>query len=204
MTTTKAFIFDLDGVIIDSENGWDKYEGSLPGHSLGQSIKSSFHSARKLNPSLTWKDYFRQLNQWAQKIYQQTPITTGADDLLAKLIDQHYRLGLVSGSTAQWIAWVQQRLKHQILLTISLHERPDLKPKPAPDGYLAAIKQLEVKPGNTIILEDSQAGIDSAKSAGAFTICLTQHHPKNYHPAGADLYVKNIPELLTYLDSVEV
>ena len=85
-----------------------------------------------------------------------------------------------------------------------VHDRPEIKPNPAPDGYLKAMKQLEVKPENTMILEDSQLGIDSAKAAGAFAICLTELHPQNYHPAGADLYVKNIPELLTYLDSVEV
>ncbi|OIN88997.1 hypothetical protein COW80_02335 [Candidatus Beckwithbacteria bacterium CG22_combo_CG10-13_8_21_14_all_01_47_9] len=200
----KAFIFDLDGVIIDSETWWDKIEGALPGHSLGQSINSAFHSAQTLDPKLTWEIYFNRLNRWAQKIYRQAPITPAIDDLLTKLIDQHYRLGLVSGSTTRWISLVIARLKSPIPVIISLHDRSEIKPKPAPDGYLTAIKQLKVKPGNTIILEDSQTGIDSAKSAGAFTICLTEHHHKNYHPSDADLYVKNIPELLMYLDSVQV
>ena len=39
-------------------------------------------------------------------------------------------------------------------------------------------------------------GLDSAKATGAYVVCLTQHHPKNYHPVGADLYVKNIKELM--------
>lgn len=91
------------------------------------------------------------------------------------------------------------RLKQPITVTISLHEHPGFRPKPAPDGYLAVMKQLQVKPENTIILEDSQLGIDSARAAGTFVICTTEFHPPNYHPAGADLYVANLAELLQQL-----
>lgn len=200
--TNKAFIFDLDGVIIDSETWWDKIEGALPGHSLGQSINSSFKAAATLNPSLTWKTYFNQLNRYAQKIYTQAPLTKNIDQLISWLINHRYQLGLVSGSTTRWIKLVMARLKSPIPTIISLHDQPELKPKPTPDGYLAAMKKLKVEPSNTIILEDSQMGIDSAKAAGAFVICFSQLHPKNYHPHGADLYVKNLPELLDYLDSI--
>lgn len=202
--TNKAFIFDMDGVIINSETGWDKIEEALPCHSLGQSINSGFINARKIDPSLSWKNYFNQLNRHAKKIYAQAALAKNIDKLIDRLINNRYRLGLVSGSTSKWVGTVMARLKQPIPLRISLHEHPELKPKPAPDGYLEAMRQLQVKPKNTIILEDSQLGIDSAKAAGAYTICLTEHHPKNYHPTGADLYVKNLKELLVYLDSIQL
>lgn len=199
-----AFIFDLDGVIIDSENWWDKIEGSLPGHNLGQSINSSFSAAKIINPKLTFNNYLDQLNRWAKEIYTQAPLAKNIDQLLTWLIKNQYKLAIVSGSTTAWIKTVLSRLHHPIPLIISLHDHPEYKPKPAPDGYLEAMKQLRVEPKNTLILEDSQLGIDSAKASGAFTICLTEHHPKNYSPPGADLYVKNIKELLVYLDSVQL
>lgn len=202
----KAFIFDLDGVIIDSETWWDKLWLSKfkTGLSIGHSIKSEFQAFKQQNPRLSWNQFFAKLNQVADKIYPRAPLTPSVNQLLGKLINNNYRLGLVSGSTTSWITTVMARLKYPIATIISLHEHPELKPKPAPDGYLAVMKQLGVKAKESIILEDSQMGLDSAKASGAFTICLTQHHPKNYHPAGADLYVDNIRELLSYLNSIQI
>lgn len=201
--TNKAFIFDLDGVIIDSETWWDKVEGALPSHSLGQSINSAFASAHKLNPSLTWETYFIQLNHYAETIYTQAPLTNGINELLEKLIKNKYHLAIVSGSTNAWIRTVLKRLDWPFEVIISLHDHPEIKPKPAPDGYLEAMKQLHTEPKHTLVLEDSQLGIDSAKAAGVFTVCLTELHPQNYHPQRADLYVKNIKELLIYLNTLQ-
>lgn len=194
--TNKAFIFDLDGVMIDSETWWG-------GQSLGQTINSHYQQLKKTQPKLLWDKYFLKLNQKAKIIYNQAPLTPGIDDLLAKLIKNNYRLALVSGSTQQWIDYVVMRLKFPIKLTLSLQDRQDLQPKPAPDGYLETMKKLGAKPKNTIILEDSQMGLDSAKASGAFVICLTEHHPKDYHPEGADLYVKSLKELELRLASIE-
>ncbi len=198
----KAFVFDLDGVIINSENWWEKTHQA--GHSLGQSIDASYQAAKKADSRLTWKGYFSKLNAQAETIYRQAPITPNIDDLINKLITDHFRLAVVSGSTQKWIGYTLERLKQPIKTVISVHDRKDLKVKPAPDGYLEAMKLLQVKPEKTIILEDSNLGIKAGKAAGAFVICLTELHPKNYHPQGADLYVKNLKELLTQLDSIQI
>ena len=192
---TKAFIFDLDGVIIDSENAWDKLYSQTPGQSLGQSIKSSYQNAKKSHPQLSWTTYFSTLNSQAKIIYNQAALTPGINQLLKKLVKDNYQLAVVSGSTEKWIKYVLKRLNYPIKMIISLHDHPRLKPKPAPDGYLAAIKQLQVKPENTLILEDSNTGVQSAKAAGAYVICLTQHWPKNYSAPGADKYIKNLTEI---------
>lgn len=144
-----------------------------------------------------------KMNRLAEKIYSQAALTPGVNQLLDQLVHDGYRLGLVSGSAPAWIQLVLKRLPQTFAAVLSLHDHPRCRSKPAPDGYLAVMKQLQVKPENAIILEDSQLGIDSAKAAGALVICTTEFHPKNYRPTGADLYVKNIQELLTKLDSVK-
>jgi len=63
---------------------------------------------------------------------------------------------------------------------VTLHDRPDLAPKPAPDGYIAAMKNLNVKAKNTLVLEDSNAGIASAKAAGAYTVAFRQNLVEGY------------------------
>ena len=205
MPSNKAFIFDMDGVIIDSETWWDKlwfYQLRKP--SLGYSIRSNYQDFKKLNPRLTWKEFFAKMNQQAKIIYCQAPLTPGINQLLRKLVKDKYKIGLVSGSTSNWIKYVQERLEYPIPVSLSLHDHPKLRTKPVPDGYLAVMKQLGVKAKETIILEDSQMGLDSAKASGAYVICLTEHHPKNYHPQGANLYVKSLRELLIYLDSIQL
>ncbi|MBU2052022.1 HAD family phosphatase [Patescibacteria group bacterium] len=204
MPDNKAFIFDLDGVIIDSETWWDRLHFKKEGHSLGQTISSAFAEAKLTNPGLSWEKYLAKLNRVAKTIYHQAPLAPGINELLKFLIKHDYRLGLVSGSTQKWIDYVRQRLLWPIANTISLEDRQDLKPKPSPDGYLTMIKTLKVKPENTLILEDTDMGIKSAKAAGALTICLTRFHPQNYRPEGADLYVKSLKELLIYLNPIKL
>jgi HAD superfamily hydrolase (TIGR01509 family) len=200
----KAFIFDMDGVIIDSETWWDKLYFQEAGHSLGRTIGVVFEEEKKTNPSLSWDKFYAHLDAKAKIIYARAPVTPGIDKLIAKLKKNSYGLGLVSGSPQSWIDVVTKRLAAPINLSISLQDRTDLRPKPAPDGYAEAMKKLKVKPENTLILEDTDMGITSAKSAGAKVICLTQFHPQNYHPQGADWYVKDIKELLVYLDSIQL
>lgn len=196
----KAFIFDLDGVIIDSETWWDKlWVTKLKlGPSMGHTINSEFQALKQHNPKLSWGQYFAKLNKIADKIYRQAPLTPNINQLLTRLVKDKYLLGLVSASTQQWINYVLKRLNYPLDITISLHDRPDLKPKPAPDAYLQAMQQLQVKPQNTIILEDSHYGVQSAKASGAYTICLTEHWPKNYSAPGADRYIKTLSELNLY------
>lgn len=200
----RAFIFDLDGVLIDSENWWDKLYFKKAGHSLGQTIGSAFNQAKKTDPGLSWDEYFTELNRLAKTIYGRAPLAPGINRLINYLLSHRYRLALVSGSTQKWINEVISRLRQPINLTLSLQDRPELKPKPDPDGYLEAMHRLRVSPKNTTILEDTDMGIKSGKAAGAKVVCLTLFHPQNYRPAGADLYVKNIAELLVYLDSVKI
>ncbi|HSW88764.1 MAG TPA: HAD family hydrolase, partial [Candidatus Saccharimonadales bacterium] len=81
----------------------------------------------------------------------------------------------------------------------SLDKRSDLPHKPAPDGYLEAIRMLGSTPQSTIILEDSNAGIASAKAAGAFVIGLRENLVEGQSQNGADIYADNINEVISII-----
>jgi HAD superfamily hydrolase (TIGR01509 family) len=207
----KAFIFDMDGVIINSEPIWKEYEKKfLPklfGQTLfkklqsimrGRSINAVYEEALKLGLKLKKEVYDWEYEKTSKLVYNQAKLTPGIEDLIDELDNKGFKIAIVSSSNQSWIDLVLNRLSNQtkISYTVSVNDREYLKGKPAPDGYLDAMQKLKVTPQNTTILEDSQTGIDAAKASGAFTICLKTNLPEGYHPKGADLYVDGLGELL--------
>ena len=141
----------------------------------------------------------------AQYIYSLSTPTNDINKLLQQLSDLGFKIGLVTGSRPLWIEDVMKRIKNRNLFeyTISLAERTDLRPKPYPDGYIEAMSALGSTPEKTIILEDSNNGIASAKASGAFTICLREHLSPEHISKGADMYIENVKTLLTFLDEID-
>ena len=206
----KAFIFDLDGVLIDGEPLWEKAKKEIfvdlfgkeiyikMRPSVGISMEGIYERAVQLGAKVTQQQVFKAFEKYALAIYSTTPITEGINNLGHLLIHKKYAIGIVSSSPKHWMNLVINRLsfKNDISIVISLKERGDLKQKPAPDGYLEAIKQLRATPSTTLILEDSNGGIASAKAAGAHVIGLRQNLIPGYVQEGADMYVDTVDEVI--------
>jgi len=213
----KAFIFDMDGVIIDSEAVWGKYEQdfliNLVGQKIVDKIKDQllgsttyviYDLVKKYGGTISKEKFLREYDNQAMKIYAMSTPTNDINKLLRKLSDLGFKIGLVTASHANWIDEVLKKIRNRDLFeyTLSLADRTDLQTKPAPDGYLEAMKVLGSTPEKTIILEDSNKGIAAAKASGAFTICLREHLANDYQSVGADMYIENLKTLLTFLDEI--
>lgn len=213
----KAFIFDMDGVIVNSETVWKKREKrfltELLGDSVYKKIKysilgSTTHSIYELackNGLKIEKDLFiEKFDQQALSVYQESELTKNIDALLSELKLLNFKVGLVTASSKLWIEQVMPKIKNKEIFEciLSLAQREDLKPKPHPDGYLEAIRILKSTPDKTIILEDSHRGVSAAKASGAFTICLTEHVLEEDIPGGADRYVKTVKELISQIKAL--
>ncbi len=205
----KAFIFDMDGVIINSEPVWERYEQKflpkllgkdiylkIKDQILGNSVSAIYTAASEYGLKITKKEFERIFDQYAKLVYKEAKITDWIPELFNKLISMNFKLGLVSSSRQNWIDLVIKKLNGKKLFQFVMSLDGDtVKPKPYPDGYLKAITKLNSKPSLAIIIEDSQRGIQAAKSSGAFVICLKENLPENYLPKGADIYVNSIKEL---------
>lgn len=206
----KAFIFDMDGVIIDSEKAWEKYASDFEeklfgkelskkiGDTIGVSVNSLYDKAKALGFKMQREEFQSIFDKTAFRMYDMANITAGIDALADFLIRNNFKLGLVSSSATSWISKVLQRLSFadKFESIISLNERFDLKPKPNPDGYIETIKNLEAQPSSTIILEDSNSGIAAAKASGAFVIAFTQNLIDDYEQVEADSKADNIEEVI--------
>ncbi len=206
----RAFIFDVDGVLVNNESMWEEAKKEIYVKNFGQEIFEKLGSTLGLDMEAIYKKavahgsnvskdkLFETFFKYAIDIYQNAPLTPGIQELGNTLIKLGYKLGIVFASPKKWVDVVVNRLefKEHLDVIISLHERSDLLHKPAPDGYIDSINKLGGTPKSTIILEDSNAGIASAKAAGAYTIGLQQNLVQGYKQQGADIYVKNIEEVI--------
>lgn len=213
----KAFIFDMDGVIVDSESVWPQYEqkffdGLLGKNTyvkvkdqiLGATLNEIYEILCNYGLIMSKKDYIRTYDTYAKKVYATAKITQDLEKLLEQLISLDFKLGIVSSSRKNWINIVLKRLKSKrgFQCVLSLNDE-NIRPKPFPDGYKKAIETLKSLPKFSIVLEDTNRGIKSAKASGAFTICLKENLPKNYKPLGADMYVETIKGLIDKLSSTK-
>lgn len=214
----KAFIFDMDGVIINSEAVWAKYEKDfliemvgqeifekIKDHTIGSTTSVIYDLAYKAGLNMEKKEFLKRYDEQAKIIYSLSAPTNDINKLLQKLKDLNFRIGLVSASFPEWIEIVLEKIRNNHLFeyVLSLEERNDLRPKPHPDGFLEAIEKLGSTPKKTIILEDSNKGLLAAKASGAFTICLREHLPDGHISEKADMAIENLKTLITFLDEMK-
>lgn len=205
----KAIIFDMDGVIIRSEDRWNALEATLfpkilaphiakqmIGTTRGMSEYQIYQRMCELGHTGSKKELYDAYEEGAQSIYAEGVLTENIDAIIHTLHTHGAKLGIVSASPVPWIKIVLQRLPHaaDISFVESVSEHPELRPKPAPDGYLAAMKALGVEPSHSLIVEDSQTGINAAVASGAHVCCLTVHHIEE-PPAGVEIYARSSKEL---------
>lgn len=212
----KAFIFDMDGVIVNSEQAWVKYGSTFLedlfgaeiaqkiGYPIGLTISLIYEKALQNGFSMDKNKYLEIYDKQAAYIYSKANITEGVEKLAQTLLKSGYKIGLVSSSRLNWINHVLPKLSFSKNFEhiISVNDRPDLKQKPNPESYLEAIAKLRASPKTTIILEDSNSGIKAAKLSGAFTIGFSQNLIPGYKQTGADIYAENMYEVIRIIESL--
>jgi len=178
----KAIIFDMDGVIIDSEKIWHTCEKKylkkfIPSISkefqteiIGRSIfgiydlMCNFFPKEMKNVS---REYFlKEYEKFGVKnIYQKTNLITGIKELLEKL-QKKKRLALASSSPLLWINTTLNRHNLHDFFPIITSGCAVKKAKPNPEIFLTTAKKLKVEPKKCLVIEDSKNGVLAGKSAG--------------------------------------
>ena len=192
----KAFIFDMDGVIIDSEKlhsitkvqairsfGVEVREAELNLESyVGRSAKSFFSDVIAKYPELgdDWKVLAKKKHELYQKILREDPDLKpidGIPELLDRLKEKGYRIGLGSSSVMANIQLVLGRFGILDYFDAIAAGSEVENAKPAPDVYLLAASRLGIAPENCTVVEDATAGIAAAKAAGMR--CIAVRNPNS-------------------------
>ncbi len=193
----KAVIFDLDGVIIDSEpvaysilqELAGRYGYSIPlndyttkylGRTVAMGMQTMVDSFNlPVTPEFLFKCY---KEQEAIKTEEGIPLKPYAKEILQKLKAKGYKTIVASSS-------IRERAEKILADNGILQYFDDLifgyevpRGKPYPDIFLGACKKLGVSPNDAVVLEDSDAGIDAAFSAKIPVICIPDmKHPDKAH-----------------------
>jgi HAD superfamily hydrolase (TIGR01509 family) len=203
-------VFDLDGVIVDSEKVWDEVrERYVRDH--GGRYDAEAQRAMMGMSSTEWSNYIHdelgvdappeQINGdvvelMAARYREQLPLIPGARGAVARMAAT-FPLGLASSSNRELINIVLELagLAEFFRATVSSEEVP--RGKPAPDVYLEVAQRLDVAPESCAAVEDSQAGIRSAKAAGMRVMATPNPHypPDAGALAEADVVLASIREL---------
>lgn len=204
----------MDGVLVDSESVWGELERvQLPkifgqdvftrmGSLIGVGVTDVVERAQSLGAVFEPIEYLKVADEMAREVYARAPITKDVDILVQKLLGAGFHLGLVTQSPQQWLDQVLPRLpfKDKFEVVISLYEHPELKRKPNPDGYVSAISGLAADSVRSVILEDSNFGIQAAKASGAFTIAFRGNLLPGYEQTGADAYADTMDDVIKLVE----
>lgn len=176
----KLVLFDLDGVILNSEPLHDYAKKRIlreAGVTEDQDLSWSVGKPSNILWSLM-KDRYglkpsedeleqRQYNYIFEKVKEDNlPPSEGLLDLLQWLKDNQIRIGLVSSSWGSFVHDVIEhyKIKHYFSYVIAGDDVE--KKKPFPDGYLKALDLFSIPAANTIAIEDSKTGSEAAIAAG--------------------------------------
>lgn len=183
MTKIKAVIFDMDGVLVDSEVYWaksrveyaqDRNKEWTDEHQRLAMGRSTIGWAEvmkdKLNLDESVDDIIVEMKQRVIAHYEERmPTRPGAIESV-KHMKEHFRVGLASGSPTEIIKAVLRITGLDQIFEVMIYGDDIPKGKPAPDIYLEAMKQLGVTPVVTVGIEDSANGIRSLKAAGMVAV----------------------------------
>jgi HAD superfamily hydrolase (TIGR01509 family) len=190
-----AVVFDMDGVLIQSEEVWDevreayvrerdgRYDAEIQRAMMGM---SSTEWSRYLHETAGVPDEPEAINaevvsRMLTSYRDRLPLIDGAVDAVRRLTAR-YPLGLASSSNRQLIDTALELAGLAPFFKATVSSEEVARGKPAPDVYLEAARRLGIDPTHCTAIEDSHGGIRSAKAAGMHVIAL----PNPSYPPDAD------------------
>ncbi len=209
----RAFIFDMDGVLIDSESFYSEME-RINFNELGLDIPHDEHITYqgtatdemwkiiKANHGLphSVEELVTMTNNLTIPVFQameRIEPMPGVVDLLDLLKARKIPMALASSSFPEVIEIVLDKTGLRTYFEVVVNSRMAGKSKPAPDIFLLAARKLKTAPADCIVIEDSTNGITAAKNAGMHCIAYNGPGSEFQDQSGANAIIRNYAELVT-------
>jgi HAD superfamily hydrolase (TIGR01509 family) len=205
----RTVVFDLDGVLIDSEQVWDDVREALARERGGRWHEraqrdmmgmSSPEWSRYMHESIGLSESPEEINRivverMVERYAAGPPWLPGAIDTVRRIAAE-FVLGLASSSNRELIDLVLEAGDIAGCFRATASSEEVAAGKPAPDVYLEVARRLDVDPHECAAVEDSHNGIRSAKAAGMRCVAIPNaHFPPGEAVSEADAVVGSLAEL---------
>jgi HAD superfamily hydrolase (TIGR01509 family) len=205
-----AVVFDMDGVIVDSEAQWKAQEetffrAAVPAwraehheRIVGLGVEDVYRFlVREFGLKMPLADYLARSEEVAREVYlRKVVIADGFRELLADLRRRKIPTAIASSSPRRWIDLVVHRfaLAPHFDAVVSADDAGG-KTKPAPDIYLEAVRRIARAPAECLAIEDSNVGVRAAKAAGLVCAALRTPHNEDQDLTRADFEITSFTGL---------
>jgi HAD superfamily hydrolase (TIGR01509 family) len=206
----EAVVFDLDGVIVDSEQVWDEVREGYTRESGGTYTDTATRDMMGMS-SLEWSRYMAErlhvpgapddinaavVERMLARYGEEPPLIPGAVDAVRR-IGERWPVAVASSSNPELIEVVLRVSGLAPLFRVAVSSQEVARGKPAPDVYVEAARRLGVEPDRCAAVEDSGNGIRSASAAGMRVVAVPNPHfrPDDDAMAQADVVLASIGEL---------
>jgi HAD superfamily hydrolase (TIGR01509 family) len=205
-----AVIFDLDGLLLESEQVWNTAKERLTRERGGRWRPDAQHAMLGMS-SPEWSRYMhdelgvplspREISNevvglLSDEYERELPLLPGADEAVRR-IRGRWPLSLASSSNREIIDLVLRRTGWSELFSATVSSEEVERGKPAPDVYLEAAKRLRVSPEHCCAVEDSSVGFRAAQAAGMVVVAIPNraYPPEEGALAAANLVLDSLQDL---------
>ncbi|HMR06797.1 MAG TPA: HAD-IA family hydrolase [Polyangiaceae bacterium] len=209
LTAFSHIIFDLDGVLLDTEPLYTQatqavvgefgrtFDWSIKGDMIGRSaMDGARYLKQKLDLPIEAEEYLRRRTPILEGLFETAPEMPGARSLVAGLSARGIPLGLATSSDAR-----QYRIKTsrhdwfaQFQVVVCGDDARLGALKPAPDIFLLTAEELGCAPENCLVFEDSLAGVTAARAAGMQVIAMPDPNMDASRYTQASLVVESLQD----------
>lgn len=211
----KAVLFDMDGVLIDSEIVYldkiykkmsEKYK-LLKREALYPSVGMDEERTRIFMHNIVGEALNnKQFDLYMEDIYKDIRISDykeimnpGVTETLNYLKRNHYKVVLASTSKMLIIKEVLKQCDIESYFDFIISGEQFKESKPNPAIYLTAIKAVGCIPGECVVVEDSDYGIEAGHAAGTYVIAKKDER-FNFNQSKADYHINTINEIVDFLE----
>jgi HAD superfamily hydrolase (TIGR01509 family) len=190
-----AVVFDMDGVLVDTEELWDDVRAELAAET-GARYDAAAQRAMMGMSSPEWSALMEELGvpgppaaindevvrRLLARYRERLPLIDGATDAVRRIAAAGFTLAVASSSNRVLIDTVLAGSGLAPLLAATVSSEEVARGKPSPDVYLEACRRIGVAPGAATAVEDSHSGIRAAHAAGLRVVAI----PNAAYPPGAE------------------